>query len=137
MAYMLISNCGAAAGSTSVSCNNGVYGPLMQLQVLNPEMYEEIMCDDIHLFLVERLLGDSDVSEMLSAVTPSSMAADGFMAKGITFRNTAGRDSNQAVAFSATSDKGVLYQCAFEGYQDTLYLGVADSLSGIVTYTAP
>nr|GMD59423.1 CCR4-NOT transcription complex subunit 1 [Ipomoea batatas] len=45
------------------------------------------------------------------------------MAKGITFRNTAGRNSNQAVAFSATSDKGVLYQCAFEGYQDTLYLG--------------
>nr|GMD71669.1 pectinesterase 2-like [Ipomoea batatas] len=55
-------------------CSSGQYTlkPPLILQVLNPEMYEEIMCDDIHLFLVERLLGDSDVSEMLSAVTPSS-----------------------------------------------------------------
>ncbi|CAK9153133.1 unnamed protein product [Ilex paraguariensis] len=47
---------------------------------------------------------------------------DGFMARGITFRNTAGPQSHQAVAFRSGSDLSVFYQCSFEGYQDTLYV---------------
>lgn len=47
---------------------------------------------------------------------------DGFMARGITFRNTAGAKNHQAVAFRSGSDLSVFYQCSFEGYQDTLYV---------------
>ncbi|KAG6435660.1 hypothetical protein SASPL_100535 [Salvia splendens] len=47
---------------------------------------------------------------------------DGFIARGITFRNTAGARNHQAVALRSGSDLSVFYQCSFEGYQDTLYV---------------
>ncbi|KAL8548737.1 hypothetical protein ACS0TY_007847 [Phlomoides rotata] len=45
----------------------------------------------------------------------------GFIARDITFENTAGPEKHQAVAFRSDSDLSVLYRCAFRGYQDTLY----------------
>lgn len=47
---------------------------------------------------------------------------DGFMGRGITIRNTAGPQNQQAVALRSGSDLSVFYQCSFEGYQDTLYV---------------
>ncbi|KAJ0603317.1 putative pectinesterase [Helianthus annuus] len=47
---------------------------------------------------------------------------DGFIGRGITFRNTAGPQNHQAVALRSGSDLSVFYQCSFEGYQDTLYV---------------
>uniref|UniRef100_A0A7N0TRM9 pectinesterase n=1 Tax=Kalanchoe fedtschenkoi TaxID=63787 RepID=A0A7N0TRM9_KALFE len=46
---------------------------------------------------------------------------DGFMARGITFQNTAGPDVHQAVAFRSDSDQSVIESCEFLGNQDTLY----------------
>ncbi|KAJ0971129.1 hypothetical protein J5N97_019088 [Dioscorea zingiberensis] len=46
---------------------------------------------------------------------------DGFIASGITFRNTFGPGS-QAVAMLSGSDRSVFYRCSFEGYQDTLFV---------------
>lgn len=43
-----------------------------------------------------------------------------FIAKGITFENTAGPWKGQAVAPRSASDLSVFYRCAFKGYQDTL-----------------
>ncbi|XP_073275680.1 probable pectinesterase/pectinesterase inhibitor 32 [Primulina huaijiensis] len=45
----------------------------------------------------------------------------GFIARDITFENTAGPHKEQAVAFMSDSDESVLYHCAFRGFQDTLY----------------
>ncbi|XP_076953858.1 putative pectinesterase/pectinesterase inhibitor 59 [Bidens hawaiensis] len=45
----------------------------------------------------------------------------GFIARGITFRNTAGPKGGQAVALRSASDLYVYYACSFEGYQDTLF----------------
>ncbi|XXG60806.1 hypothetical protein AAC387_Pa04g2628 [Persea americana] len=46
---------------------------------------------------------------------------DGFMARDLTFENTAGPDSHQAVAFRLDSDLSVIDRCEFLGHQDTLY----------------
>lgn len=45
----------------------------------------------------------------------------GFIARDMTFVNTAGPENHQAVAFRSDSDLSVLYRCAMRGYQDTLY----------------
>uniref|UniRef100_A0A0D9XPJ2 Pectinesterase n=1 Tax=Leersia perrieri TaxID=77586 RepID=A0A0D9XPJ2_9ORYZ len=47
--------------------------------------------------------------------------ADGFVASGVTFRNTAGAGSSQAVALRASGDRLAFYRCSIEGHQDTLY----------------
>lgn len=46
----------------------------------------------------------------------------GFIARGMTFRNTAGPQNGQAVALRSASDLSVFYGCGFEGYQDTLFV---------------
>ncbi|XP_075505279.1 pectinesterase 1-like [Primulina tabacum] len=45
----------------------------------------------------------------------------GFMARDISFKNEAGPQNNQAVAFRSGSDKSIFYRCSFEAFQDTLY----------------
>ncbi|XP_068330499.1 pectinesterase 2-like [Pyrus communis] len=50
-----------------------------------------------------------------------AVTGEGFIARGITFRNTAGPENHQAVALRSGADLSVFYRCSFEGYQDTLY----------------
>ncbi|CAN1180507.1 Pectinesterase 2 [Linum perenne] len=50
------------------------------------------------------------------------VTGDGFIARDITFRNTAGAKNHQAVALRSGSDLSAFYKCSFEGYQDTLYV---------------
>ncbi|XP_031485945.1 pectinesterase-like [Nymphaea colorata] len=50
-----------------------------------------------------------------------SVLGDGFVAIGITVRNTAGPAKHQAVAVRNGADLSTFYKCSFEGYQDTLY----------------
>jgi pectinesterase len=53
--------------------------------------------------------------------TPStSIDADDFTARNITFENTAG-DRGQAVAVKVVGDRVAFYNCRFLGWQDTLY----------------
>ncbi|XP_051143216.1 pectinesterase-like [Andrographis paniculata] len=51
-----------------------------------------------------------------------AVTGEGFIATGITFRNTAGPQNHQAVALRSSADLSVFYRCGFEGYQDTLYV---------------
>ncbi|KAK3146712.1 hypothetical protein QOZ80_3BG0270710 [Eleusine coracana subsp. coracana] len=45
----------------------------------------------------------------------------GFMAQDMTIQNTAGAEKNQSVALRSTSSMSVVYRCALEGYEDTVF----------------
>nr|POE73849.1 putative pectinesterase/pectinesterase inhibitor 35 [Quercus suber] len=47
---------------------------------------------------------------------------DGFIARDITFVNSAGPAKQQAVALRVGSDKSVIFRCSILGYQDSLYV---------------
>ncbi|XP_059625078.1 pectinesterase-like [Cornus florida] len=51
-----------------------------------------------------------------------AVSGDGFIAREMTFENTAGPQKHQAVALRSGSDLSVFYSCSFKGYQDTLYV---------------
>ncbi|OIT08318.1 PREDICTED: pectinesterase-like isoform X2 [Nicotiana attenuata] len=52
--------------------------------------------------------------------TATVLNAKGFMAQGLTIRNSAVPEKEQAVALKVNGDQCSFYQCRFEGYQDTL-----------------
>ncbi|GLT74214.1 hypothetical protein SLA2020_460240 [Shorea laevis] len=50
-----------------------------------------------------------------------AVSGRGFIARDITFENTAGPQKHQAVALRSDSDLSVFFRCEIKGYQDTLY----------------
>ncbi|CAI8610917.1 unnamed protein product [Vicia faba] len=45
----------------------------------------------------------------------------GFIARDVSFQNTAGPEKHQAVALRSSSDLSAFYRCGIYGYQDSLY----------------
>ncbi|KAK6117875.1 hypothetical protein DH2020_048375 [Rehmannia glutinosa] len=70
------------------------------------------------------ITGSRSVSSGFTTYSSATVGIDGigFIARGITFRNTAGPQRGQAVALRSASDLSVFYACGFEGYQDTLFV---------------
>ncbi|KAL2327526.1 hypothetical protein Fmac_020953 [Flemingia macrophylla] len=50
-----------------------------------------------------------------------AVSGRGFIARDITFENSAGPEKHQAVALRSDSDLSVFYRCGISGYQDSLY----------------
>ncbi|VAI71558.1 unnamed protein product [Triticum turgidum subsp. durum] len=49
------------------------------------------------------------------------VSGEGFLARDIAFRNTAGAARGQAVALRVNADMAAAYRCAVDGHQDALY----------------
>ncbi|KAL8189397.1 hypothetical protein R6Q57_028963 [Mikania cordata] len=60
-------------------------------------------------------------STTFNSATVAAVGA-GFLARDITFQNTAGPSGDQAVAIRVGSDLSAFYQCDMIAYQDTLYV---------------
>nr|XP_043623597.1 pectinesterase-like [Erigeron canadensis] len=60
-------------------------------------------------------------STTFNSATVAAVGA-GFLARDLTFQNTAGPSGNQAVALRVGSDLSAFYQCDMIAYQDTLYV---------------
>ncbi|CAN6468692.1 unnamed protein product [Victoria cruziana] len=69
------------------------------------------------------ITGNRNVVDGYTTFNSATLAVlgNGFVATGITVRNTAGAAKHQAVAMRSGADLSTFYQCSFEGYQDTLY----------------
>ncbi|XP_024972128.1 pectinesterase-like [Cynara cardunculus var. scolymus] len=70
------------------------------------------------------ITGNKSVAGGSTTTKSATVAAlgDGFLAKDITFQNTAGPSGSQAVALLVASDLSAFYRCSMLGYQDTLYV---------------
>ncbi|CAN1842725.1 Probable pectinesterase/pectinesterase inhibitor 59 [Linum perenne] len=90
----------------------------------------EVDYDNSYIWLIgdgirkTTITGDRSVGSGYTTFSSATAGIDGprFVARGITFRNTAGPQNGQAVALRSTSDLSVFYRCSFEGYQDTLFI---------------
>uniref|UniRef100_A0A2P2J6L2 pectinesterase n=1 Tax=Rhizophora mucronata TaxID=61149 RepID=A0A2P2J6L2_RHIMU len=68
--------------------------------------------------------GGKNILEGSTTFHTASFAATGtgFIARDMTFENTAGPAKHQAVALRVGADHAVVYRCNIIGYQDTLYV---------------
>ncbi|XP_030532244.2 probable pectinesterase/pectinesterase inhibitor 34 [Rhodamnia argentea] len=68
--------------------------------------------------------GSKSVFDNMTTFHTASFAASGagFIARDITFENSAGPAKHQAVALRVGADHAVVYRCNIIGYQDTLYV---------------
>ncbi|XP_048333369.2 probable pectinesterase/pectinesterase inhibitor 35 [Ziziphus jujuba] len=69
------------------------------------------------------IVGDRNYEDGWTTYESATVGAmgDGFIARDITFLNSAGPSKHQAVALRVGSDKSVIFQCSIIGNQDTLY----------------
>ncbi|KAI3880539.1 hypothetical protein MKX03_008803 [Papaver bracteatum] len=68
--------------------------------------------------------GNRNQVDGYSIMTSATVAVEGngFLARDITFENTAGPSNFQAVALRINADAAAVYHCNINGYQDTLFV---------------
>ncbi|CAH8266026.1 unnamed protein product [Arabidopsis lyrata] len=110
-------NAASGSGRFVIYVKQGVYSENLEIRKKNVMLRGDGIGKTI-------ITGSKSVGGGTTTFNSATVAAvgDGFIARGITFRNTAGANNAQAVALRSGSDLSVFYQCSFEAYQDTLYV---------------
>ncbi|KAK4377170.1 hypothetical protein RND71_003466 [Anisodus tanguticus] len=101
--------------TTSVSTKHQLKGRRLSLSQVFPEWLSVV---DRR----KRLQTSKGAPKADIVVAQDAVSRSGFIAKDITFENTAGPQKHQAVALCSGSYFSVFYACSFKGYQDTLYV---------------
>ncbi|CAN1267156.1 Probable pectinesterase/pectinesterase inhibitor 59 [Linum perenne] len=103
-----------------IRVKRGVYEE--NIEVLDSNHHVWLVGDGIGATIItgRRSVGSGSYTTFSSATAGIDGAR--FVARGITFRNTAGPEGWQAVAVRSSSDLAIFYQCSFEAYQDTLFI---------------
>ncbi|CAK9161073.1 unnamed protein product [Ilex paraguariensis] len=106
-------------GRIIIHVKRGVYSE--NIQISNNMNNIMLVGDGVKYTIIT---GSRSVAGGFTTYSCATIGVDGvgFIARGITFRNTAGPQNAQAVALRSASDLSVFYACSFEGYQDTLFL---------------
>ncbi|XP_078157699.1 plant invertase/pectin methylesterase inhibitor superfamily [Carex rostrata] len=74
---------------------------------------------DVTVITGSRSAGDGWTTFRTATV---AVSGEGFLARDLTIKNTAGPAKAQAVALRVNADLVALYRCTIDGYQDTLYV---------------
>ncbi|KAI9101432.1 hypothetical protein K1719_023914 [Acacia pycnantha] len=100
-----------------IRVKKGIYEENIQVDKNNENLM--IVGDGMKLTIIT---GNRSVKDGITPSMSATAGVDGahFIARDITFRNTAGPEKGQAVALRSASDLSVFYRCSIEGYQDTL-----------------
>ncbi|XP_056860937.1 probable pectinesterase/pectinesterase inhibitor 59 [Raphanus sativus] len=106
-----------ASGKFVIYVKRGVYQENINVRRNNDDVM--LIGDGIGSTIIT---GDRSVKDGYTTFNSATASIEGlrFIAKGLTFQNTAGPAKGQAVALRSSSDLSIFYQCSIEGYQDTL-----------------
>ncbi|XP_020264108.1 probable pectinesterase/pectinesterase inhibitor 12 [Asparagus officinalis] len=113
----------------SFAPNNSNYRTIIKVKAGIYYEYLEIPENKPNLMLygegsnVTEIRGNRSVGDGCKTLYSATVAVlgQGFIARDISFINTAGASKNQAVALRVDADMAAFYRCAIDGYQDTLY----------------
>ncbi|KAK1576955.1 hypothetical protein Q3G72_017830 [Acer saccharum] len=96
----------------------GVY--FENVRVEKPKWNVTIIGDGLNATIVSGSLNVIDGTPTFSTAT-FAVFGQGFVARDMGFRNTAGPSKHQAVALMSTADRSAFYRCHIDAFQDTLY----------------
>lgn len=96
----------------------GVYEENVEIPVYKPNIVLLGDGTDVTVVTGKRSVVDGWTTFRSATV---AVSGEGFLARDITFENTAGPEKHQAVALRINADLAAIYRCTINGYQDTLY----------------
>ncbi|GAB2267523.1 Probable pectinesterase/pectinesterase inhibitor 12 [Dionaea muscipula] len=104
---------------TIIYIKQGVYQENVEIPMSKTNIVMIGAGDNVTHITGNRSVGDGWTTYRSATV---AVSGDGFLARDITFENSAGPEKYQAVALRVNADLAAVYRCTITGYQDTLYV---------------
>ncbi|XP_021750241.1 probable pectinesterase/pectinesterase inhibitor 12 [Chenopodium quinoa] len=104
---------------TFIYVRKGVYEENVEIPSYKPNIVLLGDGSDVTIITGNRSVADGWTTFRSATV---AVSGEGFLARDITFANTAGPEKAQAAALRINADLTAVYRCNILGYQDTLYV---------------